>query len=184
MIKLTHSFSATADTMTRSGYVLILNGTEDYDLSDLSSLPQAIEAAEDNPAPDNGPVYTDGTDVFVSFKANQHQHDDLSHGNLMRLFDRNNNCIFEIDEFLEMVDYLNLPEAEKREYRKSVMDAFVTPLMSSEFRSLISDYTGAMTKVNKAKVIFELSDENRIKFLAEFKAAKKAWMDKGKETAA
>lgn len=180
MIKLTHSKSATADAMTREGHILTLNGT-DYDLSDLSSLPQKIEATEENPVPDSGPVYTDGTDTHVYFKADQYQFDDLSHGNLLRVHDLNNNGQLETEEFLQLVDYLNLPEAEKREYRKSVMDAFITPLISKEFRKYITDYTIPADKDTKAKIISGLTEEKQAIFKKEYSDAKRAWIAKGKD---
>ena len=134
MIKLTHQLSATADKRTRSGNILILNGT-DYDLSDLSSLPQKIEPEYDDNGnitkegtnPETTPVYTDGTDIFVFFHCDTNQFDDLSHGNLMRIHDLNNNGQLELDEFMGLVDFLALPEEETRkirlERRKAFLDA-------------------------------------------------------------
>jgi len=126
MIKLTHQLSATADKITRSGNILAFNGI-DYDLFDLSSLPQKIEPTEENPNPDNGPICTDGIDIFVFFHADTNQFDDLSHRNLMRIHDLNNNGQLELDEFMGLVDFLALPEEETRkirlERRKAFLDA-------------------------------------------------------------
>jgi len=126
MTNLTFSLSATSDKITRSGNILTFNGT-DYDLSDLSSLPQKIDHTEENLNPDNGPVYTDGTDIFVFFHCDTNQFDDLSHGNLMRIHDLNNNGQLELDEFMGLVDFLALPEEETRkirlERRKAFLDA-------------------------------------------------------------
>ena len=150
MIKLTHQLSAKADKMTRSGNIFNLNGT-DYDLSDLSSLPQKIEPTEENPNPDNGPVYTDGIDISVFFHADTNQFDDLSHGNLMRIHDLNNNGQLEVSEFLGLVDYLEMTETKRRAYRKEKMDEFIISKMSGEFRKYISDYTVPDEKLKKAK---------------------------------
>jgi len=170
MIKLTHQLSAKADKITKSGNILAFNGI-DYDLSDLSSLPQKIEPTEENPNPDNGPIYTDGIDIFVFFHADQHQFDDLNHGNLMRIHDLNNNRQFEVSEFLGLVDFLGMTEAKRREYKKEKMDEFLISKMSVEFQA---------DKIKKDKIISGLSDAKKKAFDKEFSEAKKAWMDKGK----
>ena len=124
MIKLTHQLSATSDKITRSGNILTFNGT-DYDLSDLSSLPQKIEPEYDDNGnitkegtnPETTPVCTDGTDISVFFNCDTNQFDDLSHGNLMRIHDLNNNGQLELNEFMGLVDFLALPEEETRKIR-------------------------------------------------------------------
>jgi len=187
MTNLTFSLSATADKITRSGDIFNLNGT-DYDLSDLSSLPQYVSPEYDDNGnitkertnPETTPVYTDGTDIFIHYKANTSTFDDLSHGNLMRIHDLNNNGQLEVSEFLGMVDYLGMTEAKRWEYKKEKMDEFLISKMSGEFHKHIPDYTVPADKIKKSKIISGLSEEKQALFKKEYADAKKEWMDKGK----
>lgn len=102
------------DKFYRDNFIFTLNGNE-FDLSDINSL--SISETD--------PVFVKDGDIHVFLNCDKNQFDDLSHGNLKRYHDLNNNGCIELNKFLKLIDFLCLSEEETRGIRKEKMAAYI-----------------------------------------------------------
>ena len=177
-IKITpHLIGQTADIVKVTDEAIVHNG----EVFKLDSIPAMIEPTEDNPTPNNGPVYRlDDETISLDYGYSPAEQFDFINGNLIRYHDLNNDGIFDLSEAKVFFnDFIALPEEapadqpSRRKYRHE------------RFQDFLNEYTGlddlpVKPEVKKAHNSFgSLVSVALISDLT--KEGKAAWMSRGKK---